>query len=370
MLVFMQDSIRGPKPKSIRLSQDQKSELERLSKRVRTNRAVSLRAKIILMSADGVPGLRISKKLKTTNQTVCRWRSRFLSGGIDALYDERRPGAPRKITDEQVEKVVVKTLEEKPKGATHWSTRQMAQNMGLSQSSVGRIWRAFGLKPHRTSTHSLSTDPLFIEKVRDVVGLYMSPPDNAIVLSVDEKSQIQALNRTQPILPLKPGQEERQTPDYDRHGTTTLFAALDVNTGSVIGKCFPRHRAIEFKKFLRTIDAKVPEGQDIHLILDNYNTHKTPEIKKWLLRHPRFHLHFIPTHSSWLNLVERWFALLTERQLKRSSHTSVNQLKKAIEEFLEVTNENPTPFVWTKTADQILEKVSRFATATLKDHGK
>jgi transposase len=244
----------------------------------------------------------------------------------------------------------------------------MAKKVGLSQSAISRIWRTFGLKPHRASTYTLSQDPLFVEKVRDVVGLYMSPPANALVLPADEKSQIQALNRTQPILPMGPGSEERRTPDYDRHGTTTLFAALNVKTGKVIGQCYPRHRSQEFRKFLEHIEANVPQEQEIHMILDNYGTHKSPMIHRWLVRHPRFHLHFIPTHSSWLNLVERWFALLTERQIKRGAHTSVGQLKAAIMGYIEQTNRSPKPFVWTKTADEILERVGRLAARVLQAH--
>jgi transposase len=362
--------IRGPKPKPIHLKAEQRAELERLTRRNRVNRGLAFRARVILMSADGIPGLRIAKKLRSTNQTICRWRKRFLDGGIDALYDESKPGTPRKITDDKLEEIVVKTLEEKPEGATHWSTRMMAKKTGWSQSQISRIWRTFGLKPHRASTYTLSKDPLFIEKVRDVVGLYMTPPANALVLSVDEKSQIQALNRTQPILPMRPGHEEKQTPDYDRHGTTTLFAALNVKTGKVIGKCYSRHRAQEFRKFLDHVEENVPADMDIHMILDNYGTHKTPIVHRWLLRHPRFHLHFIPTHSSWLNLVERWFALLTERQIKRGAHTSVNQLKATIEKFIAINNESPKPFVWTKTADEIFEKIARYSKGTLRAHSE
>jgi len=359
---------RGRKSKTITLSKEDRVELERLTRRNRVNRGIAFRARVILMSADQVPGLHIARKLRSTNQTICKWRKRFLEGGVKALYDEPKPGAPRRVTDEKIEQIVVKTLEEKPQGATHWSTRMMAKEIGLSQSQISRIWRTFGLKPHRASTYTLSQDPLFIEKVRDVVGLYMSPPANALVLSVDEKSQIQALNRTQPILPLRPGTEERRTPDYDRHGTTTLFAALDVKTGNVIGKCYARHRSLEFRNFLEHVDQSVPEDLEIHIILDNYGTHKTPMIHRWLLRHPRFHLHFIPTHSSWLNLVERWFALLTERQIKRGAHTSVTQLKRAIESFIEINNQSPKPFVWTKTADQIFAKIARYAQGTLRAH--
>ena len=259
----------------------------------------------------------------------------------------------------------MKTLETTPKGATHWSTRGMAKAVGLSRESIARIWRTFGLKPHQTVTFQLSKDPLLIEKVRDIVGLYMSPPANAVILSVDEKSQIQALNRTQPILPLRPGQAERRTPEYDRHGTTTLFAALNVATGNVIGKCYPRHRAVEFRNFLATVEAKVPPEFDVHIIIDNYATHKAPAIKAWLAKHPRYHLHFTPTHGSWLNQVERWFGLLTQRQIKRGAHKSVASLKAAIEEFLAAHNEDPKPFVWTKSADEIIAKIGRFATRTL-----
>lgn len=364
----MAKKVRGPKPKQISLSKEQTQELERLKARGTKKHSVGFRAQIVLLSSDGIPGLTIAKRLKTTNQTVCIWRKRFLDGGVEALYDEPKPGAPRRITDDKIEKVIVKTLQGKPEGATHWSTRMMANNSGLSQSTIGRIWRTFGLKPHRASTYTLSSDPLFVEKVRDVVGLYMSPPTNALVLSLDEKSQIQALNRTQPILPVRPGTEERRTPDYDRHGTTTLFAALDVKSGNVIGKCFSRHRSTEFRKFLEHVDDSTPSDLDVHIILDNYGTHKTPLIHRWLIRNPRFHLHFIPTHSSWLNLVERWFALLTARQLKRGSHTSVIQLKKCIEEFIGVSNKSPKPFVWTKTADEILEKVARYAAETARLH--
>ena len=362
--------VRGPKAKPIVLNREQTKELERLARRPREYRGVAFRSRIILMSARGEIGLEIARRLKTTHQTVYHWHKRFLAGGVNALYDEVKPGAARQISDDKIEEIVVKTLEEKPTGATHWSTRTMASKVGLSQSAISRIWRAFGLKPHRASTYTLSSDPLFVEKVRDVVGLYLSPPNNALVLSVDEKSQIQALNRTQPILPMRPGCEERRTADYDRHGTTTLFAALDVKSGNVIGKCFARHRSQEFRQFLAHLDEAVPTGQELHLILDNYGTHKSPMIHRWLLRHPRFHLHFIPTHSSWLNLVERWFGLLTERQIKRGSHTSVTQLKNAIEEFIQQSNHAPKPFVWTKTADEILEKVARYAAGTLRAHSK
>lgn len=359
---------RGRKGQPINLTQDQRVELERLARRTREARGPAFRARVILMLATGASGREIQQRLRTSNQTVCALRKRFLKGGVEGLFDERRPGAPRKIGDEDIERVMVATLERRPEGATHWSTRMMAKKLGFSQSAISRIWRAFGLKPHRASTYTLSRDPLFVEKVRDVVGLYLNPPDRALVLSVDEKSQIQALNRTQPILPLRPGTAERRTADYERHGTTSLFAALDVKTGKVIGRCYPRHRAKEFRQFLDLIEAAVPAEQEVHLILDNYATHKSPTIHRWLLKHPRFHLHFIPTHSSWLNLVERWFGLLTERQIKRGAHTSVRQLQGAIEEFLRVSNAAPKPFVWTKTADEILDKVARYAGDTLRAH--
>jgi transposase len=359
---------RGRKAKPIVLTQEQRTELERLARRTRQARGPAFRARVVLMLASGSIGRQVEQKMRTSNQTVCALRKRFLKGGVAGLYDEPRPGAPRKIGDEQVERVMVETLERQPEGATHWSTRMMAKKLGFSQSAISRIWRAFGLKPHRASTYTLSKDPLFVEKVRDVVGLYLHPPDRALVLSFDEKSQIQALERTQPILPLRPGTTERRTADYERHGTTSLFAALNIKTGHVIGQCYARHRAKEFRQFLDVVDAKVPAEQEVHLILDNYATHKAPTIHRWLLTHPRFHLHFIPTHSSWLNLVESWFALLTERQIKRGAHTSVRQLQEAIEQFLKVSNDAPKPFVWTKTADEILEKVARYADATLRAH--
>jgi transposase len=343
------------------LTDEQRKELTRLASRPRRNRSVSFRARVILCSANGLTAAKVADQLKCNYQTVYYWRRRFQAGGVDALYDDPRPGTGRKISDDQIEKIITQTLETIPKNATHWSTRSMAKNIGLSQSAISRVWRAFGLRPHRASTFSLSQDPLFVEKVRDVVGLYMSPPSNAIVLSVDEKSQIQALNRTQPVLPMMPSTPERYTPDYLRHGTTTLFAALDVKTGKVIGQCHQRHRSLEFRKFLNYIDDNTDPNLELHLILDNYGTHKSPMIHRWLVRHPRFHLHFIPTHSSWLNLVERWFGLLTERQIKRGSHTSVNQLKSAITSYIDSTNSDPKPFVWTKSADVILEKVAKLS---------
>lgn len=304
--------------------------------------------------------MEVSRRLGVTADMVRTWRRRFLERGLDGLSDEPRPGVPRKITDADVERVIVKTLEEKPKNATHWSTRSMAAATGMSQSAISRIWRAFALAPHRSQTFKLSTDPLFIDKVRDVVGLYLDPPEKALVLCVDEKSQIQALDRSQPELPMMPGVPERRSHDYVRAGTTTLFAALEVATGKVIGSLHRRHRAVEFKKFLTKLDKEVPAGLEVHLILDNYVTHKTPAIKKWLLAHPRFHLHFTPTSSSWLNLVERWFAELTQKNLKRGVHRSVQALERDIRTWLADWNENPRPFAWTKTADEILGKVAAY----------
>jgi transposase len=323
-----------------------------------------MRARIVLLCAEGLNNKRVARRLRTSTQTVGKWRGRFVEARLDGLLDEPRPGAPRKITDEQVETVVVRTLETMPKGATHWSTRQMATAVGLSRDSIQRIWQAFGLKPHLTETFQLSNDPLLVEKVRDIVGLYMSPPDHALVLCVDEKSQIQALDRTQPLLPLRPGQAERRTHDYERHGTTTLFAALNIQTGKVIGECRSRHRAVEFRKFLDLLDANTPANLDVHLVVDNYSTNKAPIIKAWLAKRPRYHVHFTPTHGSWLNQVERWFGLLTQRQIKRSAHKSVAALIAAIEEFLAAHNSDPKPFVWTKSADDILASIARFATRT------
>ena len=334
--------------------------LERWARRAKTAQAVAQRARLILGCAAGNTNTVVAHELRVTKQTVGKWRTRFLSRRLDGLLDEPRPGAPRTITDAQVERVLTRTLETTPADATHWSTRSMAQASGLSRSAVHRIWRAFALQPHRTETFKLSADPLFIEKVRDIVGLYLQPPDRALVLCVDEKSQIQALDRTQPLLPMRPGQVERRTHDYTRHGTTSLFAALDTKTGTVIGQLHRRHRSIEFRKFLDTIDVEVPTDLDIHLIMDNYGTHKTPLIRRWLARRPRFHVHFTPTSASWLNLVERWFAALTQKQIKRGAHASTRALESAIRQYIAVTNEAPKPFVWTKTADEILASVARF----------
>lgn len=352
------------------LTKDEREVLERYVRRGTTAQRLSQRARIVLRCGDGLSNAAVASELRVSAATVGKWRARFVEDRLDGLSDAERPGAPRKIGDDRVEDVVVKTLETMPEGATRWSTRDMAAKAGISHSTVGRIWRTFGLKPHRSETFQLSRDPDFIEKVRDVVGLYMAPPENAIVLSVDEKSQIQALNRTQPLLPMRPGQVERRTHEYERHGTTTLFAALDIATGQVLGTCYPRHRAVEFKKFLIEIDRSVPKDLEIHAILDNYATHKAPVVRDWLLKHPRVCLHFIPTHSSWLNAVEGWFGQLTERQLKRGSHLSVAELKASIQAFLDAHNAKaPAPFKWTKTADEILAKLAEHCESTLAIHG-
>jgi transposase len=338
--------------------------LERWIRRPKTAQALALRARIVLRCAGGHSNGDVADHFGVTRQTVGKWRSRYLRSGVDGLLDEPRPGAPRTLTDEDVERVLTLTLESTPEDATHWSTRSMAKASGLSQSAISRIWRAFALQPHRTETFKLSTDPLFIEKVRDIVGLYLDPPDRAMVLCVDEKSQIQALDRTQPLLPMRPGQIERRTHDYVRHGTTSLFAALDVKTGEIIGECHRRHRSVEFRAFLDRIDAEVPPELEVHLIVDNYGTHKTELIKRWLAKRPRFHIHFTPTGASWLNLIERWFAALTEKQIRRGAHRSTRELEHAILNYIEHGNQDPKPFLWTKTADQILENIARFCERT------
>ena len=353
--------MRTGRPKTaLVVSAEQREQLESLARRRSTAQALALRARIILACAEGGHNTQVAARLGIFRQTVGRWRTRFIQSGVDGLLDEPRPGAPRKITDAAVEQVVTLTLESKPRDATHWSTRSLAKRAGLSRSSVARIWRAFGLRPHRSESFKLSTDPLLIEKVRDIVGLYLNPPDRAVVLCVDEKPQIQALDRSQPILPLRPGQIERRTHDYVRHGTTSLFAALNVKSGKVIAEHHRRHRGIEFRKFLDTIDQNVPQEMEAHLVLDNYGTHKTPLIQRWLLRHPRFHLHFTPKGASWINQVERFFADLTNKQLRRSAHRSTLELERAIRDYIDIKNRHPKPFVWTKTADEILASIERF----------
>src|SRR5881409_2037970 len=342
------------------LTEDERDTLERWARRPTTARALAERARLVLECAAGKTNTGVARELRLTKQTIGKWRTRFLGQRLDGLLDEPRPGAPRRITDDDVDRVMRVTLETTPRDATHWSTRTLARRCGLSQTAVSRIWRAFSLRPHRVKTFKLSKDPLFIDKVRDIVGLYLNPPDKALVLCVDEKAQIQALDRTPPLLPMRPGQVERRTHDYTRHGTTSLFAALDVKTGTVIGDCHSRHRSREFRKFLDRIDADVPAGLELHLILDNYGTHKTPLIRRWLAKRPRFHLHFTPTGASWINLVERWFATLTEKQIRRGTHRSTRALEAAIMQYIAVTNEQPKPFIWTKTADEILASVERF----------
>jgi transposase len=363
------DAPRSGAPKAeLVVTDQQRTELERLEQRARTNRDIAFRAKIILAAADGITNSEVAKRLRTTPGTVGKWRRQFVSDGVDGLFDEPRPGVERKISDEDVESIIVQTLESKPKGRTHWSTRKMAEHAGISHSTVGRIWRTFGLQPHVVEGFKLSDDPLFVEKVRDIVGLYLNPPDNAVVLALDEKPQIQALERAQPVLPMDFGQPERQTHNYFRHGTLDLFAALDIVTGKVIARTKKQHRAKDLVAFLRVIDNEVKPEFQVHVILDNLSAHKAPQVKRWLARHPRFHFHFTPTYSSWLNLVERFFALLTEHALRRGSHTSVNELRAAIETYIDSHNEEGKPFVWTKTADEILEKVKRFGQRTMQIH--
>ena len=351
---------RGRPIPPLALDGAERETLEQWTRRPKTAQALALRARIVLACADGRSNTAVAAELRVCVDTVGKWRSRFLEQRLDGLLDQPRSGRPRMIDDADVERVIALTLETTPKDATHWSTRSMARRSGLSHNTVSRIWRAFALQPHRTETFKLSADPLFIEKVRDIVGLYLNPPDRALVLCVDEKSQIQALDRTRPLLPLRPGQAERRTHDYVRHGTTSLFAALDARTGQVIGQCHRRHRALEFRKFLDAIESEVPAELDVHLIADNYPTHKTALIRNWFAKRPRFHIHFTPTSASWLNLVERWFGLLTEKQLRRGVHQSSAELEAAIYRYLDVTNEDPKPLVWTKTADQILASVARF----------
>jgi transposase len=347
---------------SLELSDAEREQLESWSRRQTTSNALAQRSRIVLLAGDGLTNGQIAERLGVHRNTASKWRRRFGAERLDGLVDEPRPGRPRTVLDSQVDEVITRTLESAPKDATHWSTRSMATEVGLTQSAVHRIWRAFGLQPHRAETFKLSKDPQFVAKVRDVVGLYLNPPERAVVLCVDEKSQIQALDRTQPILPMAPGVPERATHDYKRHGTSSLYAALDLSTGKVIGRLHARHRAIEFKKFLQTLDREVPADLDVHVILDNSSTHKTPAITKWLLTHPRFVLHFTPTSSSWLNLVERWFAELTTKKLRRGAHRSTRALNADIQAWMNTWNQDPKPYVWTKTADQILESITRYCT--------
>lgn len=358
---------RGRPKLPMTLSQEERQTLVRYARRGTCAQRTALRAKIVLSCAEGRDNTQVAEELGITAQTVCKWRRRFVASRLQGLLDEPRCGAPRKVGDDRIEAVVVRTLESTPKGQTHWSTRSMARNCGLSHMTVARIWQAFSLQPHRSGTFKLSPDPQFIEKVRDIVGLYMNPPEHAAVLCVDEKSQIQALERSQPLLPMSPGSIERRSHDYVRHGTTTLFAALDVLSGQVIGQLRRRHRSAEFKGFLEQIDAAVPADMQVHVVMDNYGTHKTPAIHRWLCRHPRFHVHFTPTYASWLNLVERLFAELTDKCVRRGSHRSTLQLEQAIKTYLQ--QRPAVPFIWTKTADEILSSIERFAARTVATHG-
>jgi transposase len=351
---------RGRPTVQITLTDDERQTLQRWARRPTSGQALALRCRIVLACAEGLSNVEAGAQLGVYAATVGKWRGRFATRRLEGLADEPRPGVPRSITDEQVEQVITKTLEQTPRGATHWSTRSMARATGMSQTAISRIWRAFGLKPHLVETWKLSSDPQFIDKVRDICGLYLNPPECAVVLCVDEKSQIQALDRTAPVLPLMPGTPQRATHDYIRHGTTNLYAALNLASGLVISQMTPRHRAIEFKRFLDRVDQAVPAALDVQVICDNSSTHKTPAIRRWLVAHPRVHLHFTPTYSSWLNLVERWFSELTSKWLGGGSHRSVPELTASIQSWIDTWNEAPRPFVWTKTADQILDKITRY----------
>ena len=357
--------MRTGRPKqALILTDEERDRLQSLAHRARSQPLLARRARLVLACAEGLDNKTVARKMRASLGMVGKWRSRFLKARLEGLYDEPRPGAPRKVSGAQVEQVVIQTLESTPRGQTHWSTRGLAKASGLSRMTVSRIWRAFGLQPHRSDTFKLSPDPLLIEKVRDIVGLYMNPPDHALVLCVDEKTQIQALDRTQPLLPLRPGQLERRTHDYKRHGTTSLFAALELKTSNVIAQLKHRHRSVEFRQFLDVIAAQVPAGLEVHIIVDNYGTHKTAIIRKWFAKRPRFHVHFTPTYGSWINLVERWFAELTNKRIRRGVFRSVKDLETAIRQYIDVHNENPKPFVWTKTADQILASIARYAQRT------
>jgi transposase len=342
------------------LNDEEKTKLEMLARRPKTDQRTALRARIILDCARGLSNQAVATQRGVTVQTVGKWRQRFRAGGLGALGDAPRSGPPRKITDAQVEEVVTRTLETRPTHATHWSTRTMAEASGLNQNAIVRIWRAFGLKPHLQENFKLSTDPFFVEKVRDIVGLYLNPPERtrAVVLCVDEKSQVQALDRSQPVLPMRPGQAERATHDYYRHGTTSLFAALDVATGQIIGRCHGQHRQQEFVRFLNQIEQSVPTPLEVHLVLDNYATHKAPTVAAWLKKRPRYHLHFTPTSASWLNQVERWFAKITEQRIRRGVFKSVDDLISAIDAYIAEHNRKAKPFVWTASADVILDRVT------------
>jgi transposase len=352
--------MRTGRPKKLmEIADEDRDKLQNMARRPKSAQAMAMRARIVLCCGEGMSNAEVARTLRITGATVGKWRERFRKQGLDGLLDEPRVGAPRKITDQQIEEVVTKTLESMPANGTHWSTRLMAAEMGLSQNAIVRIWHAFGLQPHRVENFKFSKDPQFVEKVRDIVGLYLNPPDRAVVVCMDEKSQVQALNRTEPILPLAPGVPARQSHDYERHGVTSLFAAMDVASGVTISSCYRRHRHQEFLRFLNDVDENLPAGLDVHLVMDNYGTHKVSRVRKWLARHPRYHVHFTPTSGSWLNLVERLFAEVTERCVRRGSHTSVRSLENAMLAYLEQRNKNPKPFVWTADTDMILGKVER-----------
>jgi transposase len=360
----MEVVMAGKKLPPITLSESERAALEALTARRKTSQASAMRARIVLAASEGARNTDIAARLRISPVTVGKWRHRFAEARLDGLHDEPRPGAPRTIDDQRVDALIVKTLESTPVGATHWSSRSMARASGVSTSSVQRIWRAFGLQPHRSETFKLSTDPLFVEKVRDIVALYVAPPERAIVLCVDEKSQIQALDRSQPVLPMQPGQAERRSHDYQRHGVTSLFAALDIATGRVIGKCYRHHRSVEFRSFLDRIEAAVPRRLDVHIVMDNYATHKTKLIRSWFAKRPRWHVHLTPTSASWLNQVETFFAILTRLQIRRGIHRSVKALEADIADFIRHHNDSPAPFSWTKSADDILASIERFCART------
>lgn len=353
-------SQRGPSLTELTLSADEREQLERWVRRRKSAQDLALRSRVVLECATGASNTAVASQIGVSLPTVRKWRNRFLEHRLDGLVDEPRPGRPATISVDQVEKVIVDTLESTPKNATHWSRSTMAEKSGLSKSTVGRIWKAFGLKPHLEEGFKLSNDPLFTEKVYDIVGLYLNPPESAVVLSVDEKSQVQALTRSQPAFPMTVGTPERRSHDYVRHGTTSLFAALNVSDGTVISSVHRRHRAVEFKKFLIKIDKTVPAHLDIHVVCDNYSTHKHPTIRNWLAKRPRFHMHFTPTYSSWINQVERLFAEVTRDLLQRSDHRSVQALEKDLREWVKAWNDDPKPFIWTKTAEEILESIARY----------
>ena len=353
---------------AIALDEAEKTALTALIRKHGAPQSLALRARIVLAAESGLTNKEIAAKLGVCAHTAGVWRNRFARDGMDGLYDEPRPGAPRRIGDDKIAATIRKTLQTRPRGATHWSLRTMAKAVGHAPSTIHRIWQAFGLQPHRSETFKLSSDPLFVEKVRDIVGLYLSPPERAVVLCVDEKSQVQALDRTQPLLPMRPGQVERRTHDYTRHGTTSLFAALDVKAGTVVGKCMPRHRTQEFCKFLDQVERNVPADLDVHVVMDNYGTHKTKLIRNWFAKRTRWHVHYTPTSASWINQFERFFARLTDRAIRRGVFRSVAELEVAIKAYIDATNADPKPFRWTKTADDILASIQRFCLRTLAVH--